>query len=150
MGTWGGESKQERSREGWDKVVGTGKSYAKVVEHGGRKGMQRRQPTNHGMNATTERGWIAIDFKVEEENLGWAKECLVGYLRELSMLDRKKDLSNVEVLNRISLRYLDDDMVLIVGMDEEVAKEMMDRSEDNSIHRWSPEIVTTSMQTYMA
>lgn len=75
--------------------------------------------------------WIRVDFTVEEENMGWAKECLGGFLRDLSMFDRIHDLSSVEEMSGVSMRYLGDDIVLIAGMDEDGAKKMMAREEDN-------------------
>ena len=68
---------------------------------------------------------------MDKSRLHGRRGCLGGFLRDLSMFDRIHDLSSVEEMSGVSMRYLGDDIVLIAGMDEDGAKKMMAREEDN-------------------
>lgn len=59
-----------------------------------------------------------MEIKVTEVNKDLLEQCLVGRLNDISMFDKIQKVLVLEDMKEVKLKYLGDDLVLIIWMDE--------------------------------
>lgn len=59
-----------------------------------------------------------MEIKVAEVNKDLLEQCLVGRLNDISMFDKIQKVLVLEDMKEVKLKYLGDDLVLIIWMDE--------------------------------
>lgn len=59
-----------------------------------------------------------MEIKVAEVNKDLLEQCLVGRLNDISMFDKIQKVLVLEDMKEVKLKYLGDNLVLIIWMDE--------------------------------
>lgn len=129
-------------------------SYTEVVSGNQRGTRTRRAVVTE--NCSNEGSWSSVYLEVLETGINWLKEAWVGRLKNLAMFDKAEDDVYWDDGEDIDLKYLGDDMVLILGLTDERAKKMMAEENEggatpfHSLEKWSPKLRTGYRLTWVS
>lgn len=93
---------------------------------------------------SSEGGSSSIYIEPTERNLKWLKDAWVGRLSNPTMFDKAEDELRWDYGLDISTTYLGDDMILIIGLNEEKAEQLLKELNQRtppllySLQKWSP------------
>ncbi|KHN24872.1 hypothetical protein glysoja_048782, partial [Glycine soja] len=129
-------------------------SYADVVTGNQRGTRNKRIVVTE--NSSNEGSWSSVYLEVPETGINWLKEAWVGRLKNLVMFDRLEDDVYWGDNEDLALKYLGDDMVLILGLTDERAEKMMAEENEgrvtpfHSLEKWSPKLRTGYRLTWVS
>lgn len=119
-------------------------SYAEVVARTNRSAGSRRIVSN--VCGSSGGSWSSVYLDISESVAKRANEAWVGRLKILAMFDRVEDDLYWDISTDVSLKYMGADMVLLLGLTDEGAKQMMEEEKEggatpfHSLQKWSPKL----------
>ena len=99
--------------------------------------------------------WKGRSFEAPLENLHLLKDCWVGILKDPTVFDSMHDLYSMKDNQQVSLKYMGDNLVLILGLCKEQVHNLCTAKEENflsifkSIQSWNNSIVSTSRLVWL-
>ncbi|KAL2963017.1 hypothetical protein AAZX31_17G177400 [Glycine max] len=119
-------------------------SYAEVVRRHIPITKQRRTPAKELYTGDSSRSTMILDISLKGQQ--WLQEAWVGRLKNLAMFDRIEDEMLWDIGENLSPKYIGDDMVLILGLNEEKAMKVMEEEDTGwgdlfiSLEKWNPKL----------
>lgn len=119
-------------------------SYAEVVSRPNRSAGPRHTVGNG--SDSSGRSWSSVYLDIPESVAKWANEVWVGRLKNLALFDRVEDELYWDITADVAPKYMGADMVLLLGLTNEGAKQMMEEEKEagatpfHSLEKWNPKL----------
>ena len=119
-------------------------SFADAVVGRNSRVDQRKPPTNEDYLCHSLRSSVQLDIPLSGQK--WLHEAWVGRLKNLALFDRVEEDILWDLGVNISLKYIGGDMILLLGLTKEQARQMMDAKNEggdslfHTLEKWSPQM----------
>lgn len=120
------------------------RSYAEVLQRNITTVQKRRPVTEVCNNKPTSRSEVYLDIPLKGQK--WLQEAWVGRLKNLAIFDRVEEELPWDIGASVAVKYIGDDMVVILGLDDEKAKRFMEEESEggasmfHSLEKWHPRV----------
>lgn len=107
--------------------------------------MALNSPTHSRETSTS-----SVHIDIGPEDIKWLKDAWVGRLKNAAMFERMEDDLWWEIGLDITPKYIGDDLLLLLGLNDVGAEQIMNGGQDGgtsmfySMERWSPNLRTGS------
>lgn len=128
-------------------------TYDEVVA-GNKNGTDSRRSAGND-NRRHEGSWSSMYLDIPKTGNKWLNDAGMGRLKNLSMFDRVEDDLHWDIGADVSTKYMGDDMVLLLGLTDEKAQQMMEEEKEegttpfHSLEKWNPTLRTGYRMTWV-
>ena len=124
-----------------------------VVTRNNRSSSSTRTAGNE--NHSREGSWSSVYLDIPKTGNKWLNEAWVGRLKNLVMFDRVEDDLHWDIGADVSPKYMGDDMVLLLGLTDDRAQQMMEEEKEggatpfHSLEKWNQKLRTRYIMTWV-